>query len=118
MPNGGTGHCGNCCYFDSNSSSCTLREVPIESFHWTTCRSRNSQNSEVVGPIYAIVCEVKDGAAAYGSVPYYDGCRVDTVQGPDGGDTVIKFADNQGVSHEFATVSEYMDFYEGAGRET
>jgi len=116
MPNGGTGHCGNCCYFDSNSSSCTLREVPIESFHWTTCRSRNSQNSEVIGPIYTIVCEVKDGAVAYGSVPYYDGCRVDTVQGPDGGDTVIKFADNQGVSHEFATVSEYMVFFESAGQ--
>lgn len=114
MQNEGTGHCGNCCYFDASSSNCTLREVPIESAHWTTCLSRNSQNSEVVGPVYAIVCEVRDGAAAYGSVPYYDGCRVDTVPGPEG-DTVVKFVDNQGVPHEFATVSEYLDFFEGAG---
>ena len=118
MQNGGTGHCGNCCYFDSNGSHCTLRDVAIESLHWTTCRSRNSQNSEVIGPVYAIVCEVKDGAAAYGSIPYYDGCRVDAAQGPDEGDTVVKFVDNEGESHEFVTVSEYMDFYEGAGRET
>jgi hypothetical protein len=118
MPNGGPGHCGNCCYFDANSSHCNLRDALIQSSHWTTCRSRNSQNSEIIGPIYAIVCEVKDGAAAYGSIPYYDGCRVDAVQGPDGGDTVVKFVANEGDSHEFASVSEYMDFYEGAGRET
>ena len=118
MSNEVEGHCGNCCYFDANSSSCTLREVFIEGSHWNTCRSRNSENSEVVGPIYALVCEVKDGVTTYGSVPYYDGCRVDTVQAPDGGDTVIKFVDNHGLSHQFSTVSEYMGFYESAGRET
>ena len=117
MPNGGEGHCANCCYYDASGSACTLREVPIESAHWTTCRSRNSQNSAVSGPVYAIVCEVKDGAATYGSVPYYDGCRVDTAQAPDGGDTVIRFVDSEGVSHEFASVAEYMKFYESSGRE-
>ena len=115
MPNGGPGHCGNCCYFESNNR-CSSRDVPIESSHWTTCRSRNSENSEVVGPVYAIVCEVKNSAAAYGSIPYYDGCRVDAIQGPDGGDTIVKFVDNEGKSHEFATAAEYMDFYASAGR--
>jgi len=117
MPNDGSGHCGNCCYLDSNRSHCDLRDALIQSFHWTTCCSRNSQNSEIIGPILAIVCEIKNGVAAYGSIPYYEGCRVDTVQGPEGGDTVVKFVDNEGESHEFATVSEYMGFYEVAGRE-
>lgn len=116
MPNGGTGHCGNCCYFDAGSSYCTLREVDIESAHWTTCRSRNSDISEIQGPVYALVCEVRNGTAAYASVPYYDGYRVDTVQAPGGGDTVLRFVDGQGESRDFATVEEYMAFFENSGQ--
>ena len=117
MQDGGTGHCGNCCYFDAGDSHCSLREVDIESAHWTTCRSRNSENSEIQGPVYAIVCEVRDGAAAYGSIPYYDGYRVDTVKPPGGGDTVLRFVDGQGESREFASVAEYMAFFQNSGQQ-
>ena len=117
MQNGETGHCGNCHSFDFGKSHCTLRDTPIESAHWTTCRSHNGQTDEIIGPIYAIVCEVKQGEAAYGSIPYYGGIRVEAVRGPDGGDTVVKFVDSEGASHEFATVSEYMEFYQANGGE-
>ncbi len=70
----------------------------------------------VEGPMYAIVCEVKSGAGGYGDIPYFEGCRVDTVQ-EDAGDTVVRFKDSSGKVCEFSTVAEYLEFYQASRRE-
>ncbi len=122
MPNGGMHHCGHCPHFERSASRCALRGVRIESSHWTTCRNfgdeavESGAAVEPAGPLYAIVCEVKGGAGAYGDIPYFDGVRVDTVQSRPGGDTVVRFTDAGGTRHEFASVAEYLSFYEKSGR--
>lgn len=117
MPNGGVHHCGNCLHFVADESRCALRGVPIAISHWTTCRNFNRSGSDAVGPIYAIVCEVRNRAGSYVDIPYFEGCRVDTVQPDETGNTVVRFVDSAGAKHEFATVSEYVAFYRESGRE-
>jgi hypothetical protein len=117
MPNGGVHHCGNCRHYQNDAAHCGLRGVPIDLSHWTTCRNFNHPGTEPSGPIYAIVCEVKSRAAAYGDIPYFDGVRVDTVQEANGGDTFVCFTDKSGNHHEFPTVAEYLLFYEKSGRQ-
>lgn len=116
MPNGGIHHCWGCSHFDADMSFCNLRHADIDSSHWTTCRNRNKDSSEIYGPIYAIVCEVKSGAGSYGDIPYFEGCRADTVQ-EGAGDTVVRFTDKSGNAHEFDTVADYLDFYRDSGQE-
>ena len=116
MPNGGLHHCGNCCHYDRDRSFCSLRNVAIESSHWTTCQNRNDERGEINGPLYAIVGQVKSGALGYGDIPYFDGNRVDTVQA-DRGDTVVRFTDSTGKAHEFESVAEYLKYYRDSGRE-
>jgi hypothetical protein len=65
--------------------------------------------------MYAIVCEVRDGAGGYGEIPYFDGARVDTIQKPNGGDTFVCFTESDGTYHEFPTVADYLTFYEKSG---
>jgi uncharacterized protein (TIGR02452 family) len=112
MPNGGTHHCGlYCCHFDNGTNNCNLRHVQIEQPCWTTCKNFNRPNRTIVGPLYAIVCEVKSGAGGYGDIPYFDGRRVDTVQRDGKGDTVVCFTDRNGQHHEFASVADYLENY-------
>ena len=116
MPNGGTHHCWGCSHFVSEKAFCSLRNVTIARASWTTCRNRNKNMVEIAGPLYAIVCEVKSGAGAYTDIPYFDGCRADTVQeGP--GDTIVRFTDAAGKVHEFKTITDYLAFYRESGRE-
>jgi len=117
MPNGGIHHCGNCRYYQRETPGCELRGVPIESSHWTTCKNFNHPNKDAIGPIYAIVCEVRSHAGSYTDIPYFDGIRVDTVQRPDGGDTFVCFTDSNGHYNEFSTVADYHAFYKTSGRE-
>ena len=116
MPNGGMHHCGGCCHHDANRSLCTLRKVTISSSHWTTCRNRNRQDTEIYGPIFAIVCEVKNGGGSSSDIPYFDEERVDTFQ-EAGPSTVVRFVDADGSTHVFSSVGEYLDFYKNSGRE-
>ena len=116
MPNGGIHHCGHCLHYQQAVSRCQLRSIEIEASHWTTCNNFNRPGNEIIGPVYAIVCEVKDHAGGYGDIPYFDGIRVDTVQRPDGGDTFVCFTESNGTYHEFSTVAEYLSFYEKSGR--
>jgi uncharacterized protein (TIGR02452 family) len=111
MPNGGEHHCGNCHHFIRHSSKCSLRNVGIESSHWTSCNNFNRHGDKVIGPIYAIVCEVKSGTGGYDDIPYFNGCRVDTLQRTDGGDTFVCFTDRKGKYHEFTSVADYIKYY-------
>ena len=113
MPNGGTHHCGlYCCHFDNGQITCHLRQVQIDQPFWTTCKNFNRPGRTIVGPLYAIVCEVKNGAGSYGDIPYFDGRRVDTVQRDGQGDTVVCFTDRNGRHHEFASVADYLVYYQ------
>ena len=117
MPNGGIHHCGRCRHYHAGTSRCQLRDVDIESSHWTTCKNFNRPGEPIVGPIYAIVCEVKNGGGAYGDIPYFDGIRVDTVQRPNKGDTYVCFTDSNRKYYEFSSVADYLTFYESSGRQ-
>ena len=116
MPNGGMHHCGHCFHYDELGSRCQLRNIEVESSHWTTCKNLNRIGNEIVGPVYAIVCEVKNGVGRYGDVPYFDDIRVDTLQQQNGDDTIVSFAEDDGTYHEFPTVAEYLSFYNRSGR--
>jgi len=110
-----------------------LRDVEIELPLWTTCRNLIYQGFErpeddtIQGPLYAIVCEIKSGRGGYGEIPYFDGCRVNTVSDvikkprwslrKPPSITVVRFTDTTGKQHEFQTVAEYLAFYRASGRE-
>lgn len=117
MPNGGPHHCWGCCNFDPDENFCELRNVAIQQSHWTTCRNRNKSDGAINGPLFAIVAEVKAGRIAYGDIPYFDGCRASTVS-LDDGDTVVRFTDPDGETHEFETITEYLAFFRDSGKET
>jgi hypothetical protein len=93
-----------------------MRDVKIESSHWTTCANFHRPSGEIIGPLYAIVCEVRNRKGGYTRIPYFDGCRVDTVQPDARGDSVVRFVDGSGRQHEFVSVSDYLEFYEKSGR--
>jgi len=117
MPNGGTHHCGLYCrHFDNGTNTCNLRHVQIALPFWTTCENFNRLGTTVVGPLYAIVCEVKSGAGGYGGIPYFDGCRVDTLQRDGAGDTVVYFTDRNGRYHEFPSVADYLEYYQNSSQ--
>ena len=113
MPNGGVHHCGNCRWFN-NDSFCSLRQQEILIPHWTTCQNCNldvGKTDGAIGPIYAIVCEVKNGKGGYHQIPYYKGIRVDTDSVDDDDDTYLAFTDPDGVERWFDCVADYLDFY-------
>ena len=112
MPNGGLHHCGNCQHFDRDSSLCLLRDITIEQPPWTTCANIELPNDLAQGPVYSIVCQVKDGAGSYGDIPWFQGNRADTTPDPARENyTIVKVADRDGVMHEFLDVDAYMDFW-------
>jgi hypothetical protein len=111
MPNGGVHHCGGCCHLNRGANQCTLRNIFISSTHWTTCRDLQSKSEKPHGPVYSIVCEVKDGAGSYGDIPWFQDNRVDTSQGPDGGDTVVIAIGRNGERLEFPNVETYLAFW-------
>ncbi len=123
MPNGGSDNCGNCTHFDSERARCTLRRESIRFPYWTTCRnfassaSTQKTSADPDGPIYAIVCIIKDGAGAYSRIPYLHGNRVDTERPEDGGDTILSVTDSQGETYKFESVEDYLDFRETRGND-
>lgn len=133
MPNGGFHHCGHCQHFQGDTWYCTLRDLVIEDPGWTTCNNfladdpiavphwktyytDDHPSDAVDGPVYAIVCEVRNRSGRYGEIPYFDGVRVDTEQKSRGGDTFIRFTDPRGTTYLFASVADYLEFYEASGR--
>lgn len=116
MPNGGIAHCGMCENFDEARSHCTIRNVPIESSHWTFCRNQGRPNSEVDGPLFSVVCQVRDGGGAYGTIPYFHANRAETVQPESGGDTVVRFLDQTGNVVEVASVDDYLEYCRSNGQ--
>ncbi len=56
--------------------------------------------------------QVASNTEGYGDIPWFDGCRVDTVQRTSGGDTAVCFTDRSGQQHEFEDVEAYLRFYE------
>ena len=112
MTNGETHHCAEYCrHFESSINTCRLRNAKIESPFWTTCKNLDGPARIIIGPLHAIICEVKNDKGAYSDIPYFDGCRVDTVQRDGRGDTVVCLTDRNGKSHEFGSLTEYMEFY-------
>jgi len=112
MTNGPTHHCAEYCrHLESGRNTCRLRNSKIDSPFWTTCKNLDEPGRTIIGPLHAIVCEVKNDNGAYCDIPYFDGCRVDTVQRGGAGDTVVCFTDRSGKYHEFGSLAEYMEFY-------
>ena len=117
MPNGGTHHCEFSCYhFDNKSRICKLRHIKIDKPFITTCKNFNRSEEVPIGPLYAMVCEVKGGAGCYTEIPYFDNIRVDTVQ-HGAKDTKVCFTDKDGKYYEFSTILGYIRFYKESGKE-
>lgn len=112
MPNGGLHHCGNCQHLNKETQECSLRNIYIRKTHWTTCQDRNSNSALPHGPVYSIVCEVKNQTGSYCDIPWFEENRVDTVQAPEGGDTVVIVVDNLGQEHQFNSTEAYIKFWE------
>jgi ADP-ribosylglycohydrolase len=112
MPNGGIHHCGSCKHFEEVQSSCKLRKEEILSSHWTTCRSWNEHHRVPFGPMYSIVCEVKDKKGSYHNVPYILGCRPEAEQDKSTLDTVVAYIDKNEKWIGFPTVEDYYMHYQ------
>lgn len=108
MPNGGIHHCGHCNHL--KNGLCKLRNEIITIPYWTTCQNWNNSELKPNGVLYAIVGEVKSGAIAYGDIPYFNGLRVDAIQG-DSNDTNFFWESRDGHILNFKNVNEYFDFY-------
>ena len=124
MPNGGVAICRNCRHFKAGAEQeepvaglCSLRHVKIEMPFWTSCRNIAEGGDDVLGPLYSVVCEVRDGGGTYYKIPYFDGARVETEQEGVSGKTVVRFTDEHGGLREFESVSDYFRFFEKSGRE-
>lgn len=87
-----------------------MRNEIIEIPYWTTCRNWNTTTLTPIGVISSIVCEVKNRAGSYATIPYYNGLRVDTTQ--DGfNDTSVVWESRDGQKLVFKDVNEYLTFY-------
>src|SRR5260370_4059608 len=115
VPNGGLHFCRNCLHFLPQESVCSLRSVRIEIPYRTTCRNFNQAGDSIRGPLYAMVSEVKNRAGWHLEIPYYDGCRPDTVQLTATPDTVVRFTDESGRTHELSSAEDYIRFYLESG---
>jgi hypothetical protein len=114
MPNGGTHHCAHCRNFESKKSVCALRRVHVAETHWTSCQNFDEKAVLSRGPLYAIVCEVKDGGGMYATIPYWKEARPQMIQDLHTLDTklVVKVDDQ---IREFETIQEYLDAHRAAG---
>ena len=114
MPNGGTHHCASCSNFKSTKNICTLRQEHVAETYWTSCQNFDEETDQVRGPLYAIVCEVKDGAGMYATIPFWKDARPQMVHDPLTADTrlVVKVGDH---TREFETIAEYLDAYQDSG---
>ena len=111
MPNGGYHNiCAHCKHL-IEGNLCALRKIHIPNTHWTLCRNFNNEK-DIEGPLIAVIGQVKDGGIAYGTIPYFNGQRADTIQKDGGGDTVVRIIDLDGRPREFDTVDDYLEFYE------
>ena len=117
MPNGGTDVCYCCLHFDQAEDRCKLRSVEIEASTGTTCRNFGHSSDEIQGPLYAVVGVVRNRSLSYDRIPYYQGIRVETVPCSPNGDTIARFTDRHGVTHEFATTEEYIEFFVRSGNQ-
>jgi hypothetical protein len=134
MPNGGFHFCANCSHFAAEGSVCSLRNLNIEIPYRTTCRNFNQPGGDARGPLYAMISEVKNRSGWHGEIPYWDGCRVETLQlaadtvvhfeDATGqphlrlaatGDTIVRFRDAAGKTREFPSVVDYLRFYTESG---
>lgn len=71
-----------------------------------------NENTDVPhGPMYSIVCQVKNSAGSYWDIPWFQGHRVDTEQQIDGRGTVVAVTDHNGKRHVFSDVATYMEFW-------
>ncbi len=94
-----------------------MRGVGIEISYQTTCRNFNQPEGGPVGPLYAMVSESKDRVGWHLEIPYFDGCRPETVQMAGSHDTIVVLTDGSGEKHEFASAQQYLRFYAASGRE-
>jgi ADP-ribosyl-[dinitrogen reductase] hydrolase len=111
MPNGGMHHCGSCKHFEEIQCICKLRKEEILSSKWTTCKSWNEPHRVPLGPIYAIVCEVKNKIGSYKDVPYILGYRPETEQNKSNLDTVVAYINKNEKWIDFPTVEDYYKHY-------
>lgn len=114
MPNGRTHHCGYCCHLDASFRQCTLRNIPIFGTHWTSCRNCDTPADAPTGPLYAIVCEVRNRGAVYATIPYWGDARPELIQAPGALDTYVRVA-LPGRTLRFETVLEYLETMEREG---
>lgn len=87
-----------------------MRQTRIRIPYGTTCKNWNSNSTEPNGPVFAIVCQVKNREGSYADIPYFKGNRVDTYQ-EGGEDTVIKFDDGNGKIIELPDIESYLKYY-------
>jgi hypothetical protein len=114
MPNGGEHHCGFCCHFDLHQARCRLRDVPVVDIASTSCGNWDSPATEPMGPMYAILCEVKNRGGSYRTVPYWGTARPETIQDFATLDTHVVVRPG-GQRMRFDTVSEYLEALKEAG---
>jgi hypothetical protein len=107
MPNGGTHHCYSCCNFRRDANWCALRNRAIGSTHWTSCGDFDERHDAPHGPLYAIVCEVKDGGGSYATIPYWDDVEPQSVQDASTVDSYITVHLANGMLR-FEGVREYL----------
>ena len=114
MPNGGIHHCAHCRHFKKRNDKCSLRNVHIEGTHWTSCQNFDEDTAQARGPLYAIVCEVKNGGGMYATIPFWKEARPQMVRDPLTSDTrlIVKVGDQK---REFETIAEYLNAYQDAG---
>lgn len=116
MPIGGTHHCASCRHFVRAEGRCALRNLTIKGSLWTTCRDLDRETKEPHGPLYAMVCEVRNGGGAYYTIPYWKGVAPRLEQSPPMADTVVVLSlPDQTVT--FDTVEECLPALEAAGLE-
>lgn len=108
MANGGFHHCAKCNHFKENT--CQLRSTEVYNAYLTTCRNWNTESQAPEGPLYAIVCEVKESAEHYADIPYYRDNRAETFQVGEG-DTVIQFIDETSSLRELPDIESYMKLW-------
>ncbi|MEN9509020.1 MAG: hypothetical protein RLZZ621_1583 [Gemmatimonadota bacterium] len=115
MPNGGTHHCAYCRHFDTDRQHCTLRNIPINGSYWTSCQNSDEGVTEPTGPLYAIVCEVREQGRAYATIPFWGDARPEMVQEFPSPDThvLVRFTDGRRL--RFESILENLDALQQAG---
>jgi len=114
MPNGGLHHCGNCQHCEKINNfkiKCTLRNINTTP-GWTTCRDFGMDVINPSGPVYSIVCVVKDKGGGYIDLPWFNGKEVYTKQQGPNKDTIVVTHDGDNKRLQFDSPHEYLAFWE------